>query len=845
MDHHLDSRHLQDTITPERADHDTADRETDRPSRRPHLHEALAQEIARLTENDAGAASIPADHPLNQLGLDSLATVELTEYIERHFHVKLPLMSLFGSMTLGQLVDLVEDSRMQQNTGGSNGAFVTAPLGAQSGSCAIALSDWQVSLPLFCIPGLMGVATYLSSLSAELAGLSPLIAFQPPGIDGTASPLGSVEELARRYIGEMRTIQPEGPYRLAGHSFGGLVAHEMARQLHEQGERIDALFLIDTFQLREGHDAHDDLPPDLMALYELHNITQRLTQQTGEPISAHELETLAPDQQREWLTRRLGSRLQTSLNRVTTVHNTNYTAMMRFRPRFYPGSATLLRARSGFPTELVHPARGVCTSSDEPAMGWEGLCASLDIVPVPGDHLSMVRTPHVQALAEAMQPALASRPRLALGLDRLHPARAPRTPGRAVEVSRQGISFDPYHPDYVDEPYPFLAQLRDHGPVFQDTVSRWWLTHHAEVSAGLRDKRFGVDPRELGDASPHLDAGRANMPFLSALSRQQESLPFSQHLNRFMLFLDPPQHQQLRRVFSPLFTPEAVKRWTGYVDECAAELIGKLRQSREADLIKELALPLPAAAISEILGFPREDLPDVLPWGQDMIAGFDPLMTEDTATRINHSAEEFSRYIREHLETQRKVANAPGTLDPKAALDQGLSLEELVTHYALMFAVGFETTTDMIGNSTLALLRHPDQLARWRAHPELTDSAVEELLRYDGPVRCSIRYALDDLEVGDQRIQRGEVVVFSFSAANRDPRVFCDPDRLDLGRDARRHVAFAHGAHYCLGAHLARIELQRVLPALIQHDFSLAPGGTQWRSSLVFRGLETLRIQNH
>ncbi len=106
------------------------------------------------------------------------------------------------------------------------------------------------------------------------------------------------------------------------------------------------------------------------------------------------------------------------------------------------------------------------------------------------------------------------------------------------------------------------------------------------------------------------------MPFLSALSRQQESLPFSQHLNRFMLFLDPPQHQRLRRVFSPLFTPEAVKRWTGYVDECATELIGKLRQSQEADLIKELALPLPAAAISEILGFPREDLPDVLPGGR-------------------------------------------------------------------------------------------------------------------------------------------------------------------------------------------------------------------------------------
>ncbi|MDR5859288.1 cytochrome P450 [Halomonas eurihalina] len=840
MDQYFDSVSVKGDTAPESTDHDTA-REQPSPSHRPNLRESLAREIARLAENNDEALSIPEESPLNRLGLDSLAAVELTAYIERHFHVKLPLMSLFGSMTLGQLIDLVEETRMQESAGGS----LRTPLGEQSGACAVALHDWQVALPLFCIPGSMGVATYLSSLCTELAGLASTIAFQSPGIDGTESPLGSVEELARRYIAEMQTIQPEGPYRLAGHSFGGLVAHEMACQLHERGERIEALFLIDTFQVRGGQDASDDIPSDLMALYELHNITLRLTQNSGNPISARKLESLTPEKQREWLTHKLGNRLQTSLNRITTVHNTNYTAMMRFRPRYYPGPATLLCARSEFPAQLVHPARSLHFCTDEPDLGWKGLCASLNVITVPGDHLTMVRPPHVQALAEAMRPAMDAQSRLSLGMDRLLPARPPRAPGRALEISRHGISFDPYHPDHVDDPYPFLSQLRDCGPVLKDTVSRWWLTRHAEVSAGLRDKRFGVDPRGLAETLPHLDTSSANFPFLSALSRQQEEVPFSQHLNRFMLFLDPPQHQQLRRVFSPLFTPEAVKHWAGYIDECAEELIGNLRQNREADLIKELALPLPAAAISEILGFPRADVPEVLPWGQDMISGFDPLMSDDTAARINHSAEEFSRYIREHLETQRKVKSGPGILDPNTALDQGLSIEELVTHYALMFAVGFETTTDMIGNSALALLRHPDQLERWQAHPEISDNAVEELLRYDGPVRCSIRYALEDLDFGGRQIRRGEMVVFSFSAANRDPQAFREPDRLDLGRDTRRHVAFAHGAHYCLGAHLARIELRRVLPALIQHDFSLAPGGTQWRPSLVFRGLETLRIRNH
>ncbi|WP_328716746.1 cytochrome P450 [Halomonas elongata] len=839
MDQHFDSVSVKGETAPESTGHATP-RETPPPSR-PNLREALAQEIVRLTRNNDEAISIPEEYPLNQLGLDSLAAVELTAYIERHFHVKLPLMSLFGSMTLGQLIDLIEKTRTQESAEGP----LRTSLGEQSGACAVALHDWQVALPLFCIPGSMGVATYLSSLCTELAGLASTIAFQSPGIDGSESPLGSVEELARRYIAEMQTIQPEGPYRLAGHSFGGLVAHEMACQLHEQGERIEALFLIDTFQVRSIGEASDATTSDLMALYELHNIIQRLSDRLDdEPIRVSELEALPPEAQRELLTRRLGTRFN-SLHRVATVHHANYMAMERFQPRYYPGPATLLCARSEFPAQLVHPARSLHFCTDEPDLGWQGLCASLNVITVPGDHLTMVRPPHVQALVEAMRPAMDAQSRLSLGMDRLLPARPPRAPGRALEISRHGISFDPYHPDHVDDPYPFLSQLRDCGPVIKDTVSRWWLTRHAEVSAGLRDKRFGVDPRGLAETLPHLDASSASFPFLSALSRQQEEVPFSQHLNRFMLFLDPPQHQQLRRVFSPLFTPEAVKHWTGYIDECAAELIGNLRQDREADLIKELALPLPAAAISEILGFPREDVPEVLPWGQDMISGFDPLMSDDTAARINRSAEEFSRYIREHLETQRKVKSGPGILDPNTALDQGLSIEELVTHYALMFAVGFETTTDMIGNSALALLRHPDQLERWQAQPEISDNAVEELLRYDGPVRCSIRYALEDLDFGGRRIRRGEMVVFSFSSANRDPQAFPEPDRLDLGRDARRHVAFAHGAHYCLGAHLARIELRRVLPALIQHDFSLAPGGTQWRPSLVFRGLETLRIRNH
>ncbi len=838
-----------DLLAPERENRDRARQTPPGQTRRANLLEGLTREIAWLAGTDPHSISV--EHSLEALGLDSLGAVDLTTYLERHFDVKLSPVSLFGSMTLGQLVTLAENpgTNHDARTGASPTPARAAPEGAATerpaGGCAVVLRDWKIQSPLFCIPGVMGVATYLSRLGAEFRELFPLIAFQAPGIDGTEAPLGSVEEMARRYIDEMRAIQPEGPYKLAGHSFGGLVAHEMARRLHEQGERVDTLLLIDALQVR-GAGERDGADADLMALYELYNIHQHFA---GEPgAAARKFASLSPEKQYQALAREMGTRTRISVNSVLAVHRASYTAMKRFRSQYYPGPATLLRARSDFPARIQHPARDITFCTSDPALGWQGLCASLRITEVPGDHLTMVRPPHVKTLGRIMRQALDGRPRLSLGLERLRLARSPGSPERALEVSSRGVSFDPYHPVHVDDPYPILAQVRAHAPVLKNTMSQWWLTRHAEVSAGLRDKRFGVDPRGLSEAQPRLEADISRLPFLSALRRQHKDPSFSQHLNRFMLFLDPPRHQRLRRVFSPLFTPEAVRHWTGYIDECVEALIGDLRQHPEADLVKALALPLPAAAISKILGFPREDLSLVLPWAQDLIAGFDPLMSEQTASRINQSAEEFSRYIREHLQTQRRAGRAAAegpTLDPGHVLDQGLGLDELTTHYALLFAVGFETTTDMIGNSALALLRNPDQLERWRAHPELTGNAVEELLRYESPVRCSIRYALEDLDFGGQRIRRGEMVVFSFSGANRDPRLFPDPDRLDIGRDARRHVAFAHGAHYCLGAHLARIELQRVLPALIRHDFSLAPGGTRWRPSMVFRGLETLRIRNH
>lgn len=828
----------------------------DASARRRLLNDEITQTIARLTGN-GDHQFLAHDARLGQVGLDSLASMDLAVHIERQFGVALPLMALLGSTTLGELITRVEQTDPQENSGEEdrqwNGGLTAASPTASEAtsvatlpdSCAVALNDWEVEAPLFCVPGLTGMPSYLSSLVPAFDTSRPLIAFQAPGTDGIELPLGSVEEMALRYVDEIRAIQPKGPYTLAGHSFGGLVAYEMAQRLGEQGESVHVL-LLDTFAPSE-RDESNDADDELMALFELCQVNRRFAGDVRAVPGLEELDTLTPEQQREILVRELGVESTTVAARLAAIYQASYAAMENYRPRLYTGPVTLFRACSGFPEQVLHPARKSMHWCDSPTLGWEPFCPSLQVVEVSGDHFTMVLPTHAPGLAHAIQAAIDDRPRMLLGLERLVTAHIPHREGRPLNASSNTLSFDPFHSAHIEDPYPLLRQIRTQAPVARDTMSRWWITSHADVSAGMRDKRFSVDPRNLHDIQKTATtSSNIPLPLLSASSRLQESKAYNSLINHFMLFLDPPRHQYLRRIFAPLFTPEALQHWTHYIDERADELITNLRARPDPDLIRDLALPLPVAVISGMLGLPQEDLPLLLPWAQDLIRGFDPRLSDETSRRIDQSAADFARYLREHLESYRRAAPATNdhTLNPSTALDQGLSIDELIAQYAVIFAVGFETTTDMIGNSTLALLRNPDQLERWRMHPELTENAIEELLRYDGAVRCSIRYALDDVELGDHQIHRGDTVIFSFSAANRDPQAFPNPDRLDIGRSASKHVAFAHGAHYCLGAQLARLELRRVLPALIRHDFALAPEGVQWRHSMVFRGMEQLKLKH-
>ena len=310
------------------------------------------------------------------------------------------------------------------------------------------------------------------------------------------------------------------------------------------------------------------------------------------------------------------------------------------------------------------------------------------------------------------------------------------------------------------------------------------------------------------------------------------------------------RHTRLRRLFAPAFGPDAVRRWEARIEVLVEELLDSLLERREPDLLRDFAEPLTIRVAAELFGFPREDTGQLLPWGRDLAAGLDLAASHGDAGQINRSAAAFSDYLQRQARgwsdgsSRPPSGAAPSILDGAAMLEAGLGLEDLVAAYAMVFMAAFETTISMVGNATLALLTHPDQLDLLRRCPELAANAVEELLRFDGAVRGGVRCTLEEVEIGGQRIPPGEGLA-ELPRGEPRPGDVRRPDRLQLQRaNAKQHVAFAHGPHYCLGAYLARLELQCALRGLVRRRFALAsePTDLRWRRSSVFRTLERLPI---
>jgi cytochrome P450 len=393
-----------------------------------------------------------------------------------------------------------------------------------------------------------------------------------------------------------------------------------------------------------------------------------------------------------------------------------------------------------------------------------------------------------------------------------------------------GIAFNPMDPAFVADPYPTYRQLRAEDPVHHSPLGFWVLTRYDDVVAALRD------PRLAKEAIAAFVAARFGAPVPA--------------MGLSMLDRDPPDHTRLRSLVSKAFTPRVVEGLRPRIQQIVDGLLEGVRDVGSMDLIEEFAYPIPVNVICEMLGVPVEDHERFKGWSLDIARGLDSILLppeSEVPKRSVASRNALADYFRELIARRRASPRADMLSGLIAAEEAGdkLSENELLATCILLLIAGHETTVNLIGNGTLALLRNPDQLRRLRDNPALIGSAVEELLRFDGPVQRTARIPSEDVVIDGRKIAKGEMVMPFIGAADRDPAQFPEPDRLDIGRTDNRHIAFGWGIHFCLGAPLARVEGQIAINTLVQRfpRLALATESPEFRESLTLRGLKSLPVR--
>ena len=392
--------------------------------------------------------------------------------------------------------------------------------------------------------------------------------------------------------------------------------------------------------------------------------------------------------------------------------------------------------------------------------------------------------------------------------------------------------FQLLDPEVLANPYPLFERLRTEAPVHWDPyLHAWVVTRYADVVTVLHN----------------FSANRTPSPEQFAAMGLAELGPLAQVMVKQMLFMDAPDHTRLRGLASTAFTPARVEALRSHIKEILNNLLEPLLPAGQMDVIADLAAPLPAIVTAEMMGLPISDANQLKDWSADfaeVLGNFQH--NPDRASRTLKCVEEMTSYFRDAVQKMRTdpregLINALLT----AELDgDRLTEEEIIANCIVTMVGGQETTTNLIGNGVLTLLRHPDQLERLQNDLTLIPSAVEELLRYESPSQHTARICREDTELGGQLIRKGQAVIAVMAAGNRDPERFPDPDRLDLGRTDNRHLAFGWASHFCFGAPLARIEGQLVFEALVRRTANMvvAPGPIVWRDNLGLRGLTSLQV---
>jgi cytochrome P450 PksS len=408
----------------------------------------------------------------------------------------------------------------------------------------------------------------------------------------------------------------------------------------------------------------------------------------------------------------------------------------------------------------------------------------------------------------------------------------------STEKGRSPV-HDPFNiasPEFKANPYPFYARLRAEAPVHRVTLPTgeiaWLITRYDDVAMVLRDERFVKDT--------------LNALTSEQIAKQPWFRKVFKSLKRNMLGLDPPDHPRLRALVHKVFTPRLIEQMRGRVQGLTDELLDKVQDRGRMDLIRDYALPIPTTIIAEMLGVPAGDRHEFHRWSN-------AIMSAAASTRgllkAIPNAWALMRYIRKTIKKRRSNPRDDLMSALVRAEEAGdtLSEDELLAMVLLLLVAGHETTVNLIGNGTLALLEHPDQMERLRNDPALIKPALEELLRYASPVEMATeRYAREDVTIAGATIPRGEMVLAVLASANRDERQFTSPDSLDITREPNRHLSFGLGAHFCLGAALARLEGQIAISTLLRRVpdlwLTVAPDRLRWRRGLLLRGLESLPV---
>ena len=412
-----------------------------------------------------------------------------------------------------------------------------------------------------------------------------------------------------------------------------------------------------------------------------------------------------------------------------------------------------------------------------------------------------------------------------------------------VAPERQPLEpFSPLSPEYRANPYAVYRTYRTHDPVHWGTSPQpgipgcWYLFRYADTAAACKDDRLGLEfyrvlpPEELPQIPPQF-------------------MPFFMMIGQWMVFRDPPAHARLRHLINKAFTPAKIEKLRRFVEKVADELLSPVQNGGNMDVMSQLASPLPLIVVGKLLGMPTDDRETLNEWSAAFRRALDFIHSQEDRAAIYERATkatlEFNAFLRDLIAERREHPQDDLlSLLITAEGDERLSEDELIATCMVLLWAGKVTPTNLIGNGVYALLTHPEQLQKLRAHPELIDTAIDEIIRYDSPAQLSFRFALEDIQIGDKLIRKGEQVALLFGAANRDPEQFIDPDEFDITRTDNHHLGFGEGIHTCVGRALGRIEGKIAITQLLQRmpQITLETEGVRWDRATGIRGLASLPV---